>query len=201
MMIILLLTLLLQTSAAVLENEYVLVTKNAAPCASADTPGCEDRVVVALSEIELKESGKTKKMVRGDIAVFRKDESFTPPSNGDWVEIAFKPNHPPVKSPKELIPPQKNTILYDAERFFVFEEKLDPGDVRPRHSHSQRVVVVLNDTRLQQWPDGAPEVFKTQIPGTIKFNPPVIHVVKTIGEKPLRNIVIELKPDEEPATP
>ena len=142
MMIILLLILLLQTGATVLENAYVLVTKNGAPCASADTPGCEDRVVVALSEIELEASGRTKKMVRGDIAVFRKDESFTPPSNGDWVEVAFKPNHPPVKSPKELIPPQKNTILYDAERFFVFEEKLDPGDVRPRHSHSQRVVVV-----------------------------------------------------------
>ena len=56
------------------------------------------------------------------------------------------------------------------------------------------IVIVLNDTKLQQWPDGQPEVFRTEVADDIKFNQPVTHTVKTIGDKPLRNIVIELKP-------
>jgi hypothetical protein len=55
------------------------------------------------------------------------------------------------------------------------------------------VVVVINRTRLQQWPDGAPELFRDQVPDDVRFNPPVVHVVKTVGDQPLRNIVIELK--------
>ena len=55
------------------------------------------------------------------------------------------------------------------------------------------MVIVLNKTRLQQWPDGQPELFRDQIPDDVRFNPPVVHVVKTVGDKPLRNIVIEFK--------
>ena len=66
----------------------------------------------------------------------------------------------------------------------VFEEKLEPGDTRERQSHSQRVVIVINETRLQQWPEGSLEIFKDQVPDTIKFNEPVIHVVKNVGGKP-----------------
>ena len=60
--------------------------------------------------------------------------------------------------------------------------------------YSGNCLIVLNDTKLQQWPDGQPEVFRTEVPDEVKFNQPVTHVVKTIGDKPLRNIVIELKP-------
>jgi hypothetical protein len=61
--------------------------------------------------------------------------------------VAIKANHPPVESPSEIIPPEKNAMRYEGERFFIFEEKLNPGDTRPKHSHSQRVVVQLNRTR------------------------------------------------------
>jgi hypothetical protein len=57
------------------------------------------------------------------------------------------------------------------------------------------VVVVLNQTRLQQWPDGGTMVFRDQVPDNVHFNEPVIHVVKTVGDQPLRNIVIEFKPE------
>jgi hypothetical protein len=134
-------------------------------------------------------------MDRGEIAVFEAGRKYVPPSRGDYAEVAFKTDRPRVQSPPELIAPEKNSVLYDGERLFVFEEKLDPGDVRERHSHSQRVVIVLNETRLQQWPEGSSEIFKDQVPDTIKFNEPVIHVVKNVGAKPLRNIVIELKPE------
>ncbi|MGH9321707.1 MAG: hypothetical protein ACRD3V_17690 [Vicinamibacteria bacterium] len=186
--------LALALDATVLDNDYVRVVRGGAPCASAK-PGCGDRVLVALGPVYRREGGAVRKMTRGDIAVFEAGRIYAPPASGDYAEVNFKPSRPKVQSPKELIAPDKNSILYDGERFFVFEEKLEPEDVRERHSHSQRVVIVINETRLQQWPEGSPEIFKEQVPDTIKFNQPVIHVVKNVGDKPLRNIVIELKPE------
>jgi quercetin dioxygenase-like cupin family protein len=198
----LLLALALLATAAegnvVLDNPYARATRGAAPCASAATPGCRDRVVVALGPIELSQKGQARRMRRGDVAVFGPGESYRAPA-GDFVEVAFKPDHPPVEAPSMRIPPQGNRVLYDGERFFVFEEMLPPGETRPRHSHGQRVVVVLNETELRQWPDGRPETVRPQVPDDVHFNPPVVHVVKTVGARPLRNIVIELKPEADTA--
>jgi hypothetical protein len=170
-----------QGSGVVLENAHVRVTRNAAPCASGGAE-CAHRVVVTLG------SGPD----RGAVRVFNRGESYTPP-RGDFLEVAIKAGRPPIKSPSVVIPPDKNSILYDGHDFFVFNESLDPGDTRARHSHRERVVIVINRTRLQQWPDGAPELFRDQIPDDVRFNPPVVHVVKTVGDAPLRNIVIEFK--------
>ena len=199
---VLLLGAILALDAKVLDNDYVRVVRGGAPCAAAG-PGCGDRVLVALGPIELEQDGeygqvrKPRKLSRGEIAVFEAGRKYAPPSKADYAEVAFKTERPRVQSPEELIPPEKNAILYDGERLFVFEEKLEPGDTRERHSHSQRVVIVINETRLQQWPEGSPEIFKNQVPDTIKFNEPVIHVVKNVGGKPLRNIVIELKAEQD----
>ncbi len=182
--------LLFAATDTVLDNPYVHVTKNAAPCAKAGTPGCGDRVIVALGAVAF----HGKQMKRGDLEVFEAGKSYDAPTGHDYLEVTLKPDHPPVKSPPVMIAPEKNTVVYDGPHLFIFEEKLDPGETRARHSHRQRVVVVLNDTRLQQWPDGAPEVFKQQVPDDVHFNEPVVHIAKTVGEKPLRNIVIELKP-------
>ena len=187
--------LLQAASPVILENKYVKVSKNAAPCASAGKADCGDRVVVALGTVDLVMPRGARKMTRGDIVVFQAQDSYTAPTGGDYLEVVFKPFHPPVKSPAVLIPPENNSLLYDGDRFFVFEERLPPGETRARHSHSQRVVVVLNETRLEQWPEGQPAVFRNQVPDDVHFNEPVIHVVKTVGEKPLRNIVIEFKPE------
>lgn len=187
---------LLQASAPALENDYVRVMRDAAPCASASVTGCGDRVIVALGEIELRFGKSHRKMTRGDIAVFKPGESYDPPT-GSYFEVNIKPYHPPVQSPREIIPPEKNAIRYDGKRFFVFEERLAVGDTRPRHSHSQRVVMQLNRTRLQQWPDGQPEIFVDIVPDRAAFNPPVIHTAKNIGDAPLRGIVIEFKPERE----
>ena len=186
---------LLQSQTAALENEYVRVTRDAAPCASAAAAGCNDRVIVALGEIELRFRDSRRKMNRGDIAVFNAGESYEPPTGGPFFEVAFKPNHPPVLSPREIIPPEKNAIRYDGKRFLIFEERLGVGDTRARHSHSQRVVMQLNRTRLQQWPEGASEVFVETVPDRPTFNPPVIHTVKNVGDAALRGIVIEFKPE------
>jgi hypothetical protein len=197
-MLLLLLALLPSAALAnepVLDNEYVRVTRDAAPCASASAPGCGDRVIVALGAIEMRSGGSLRKMTRGEIAVFNPGESYEPPVGGAFFEVTIKPNHPPIQSPRELIPPEKNAMIYEGERFFIFEEKLAPGDTRPRHSHSQRVVMQLNRTRLQQWPDGEAPIFVDVVPDRATFSPPVIHVVKNVGEAPLRGVVIELRPE------
>jgi hypothetical protein len=170
------------------------VTRNAAPCASASPSLCGARVLVALGPVEIVEDFHARRMQRGDVAVFRWFESYTPPATGDFFEVSIKQDHPPVDAPADRIPAEKNALLFDGETFFVFEERLDPGETRARHSHSQRVVIVLNDTKLQQWPDGQPEAFRTEVANDVRFNAAVTHAVKTIGDAPLRNIVIELKP-------
>ena len=194
-MTFLLAVLLLQTPTVALENEYVRVTRDGAPCASAATTGCGDRVIVALGEIELKFRASHRHMTRGDVAVFKAGESYDPPIGGSFFEVAIKINRPPVESPREIISPEKNAIRYDGQRFFIFEERLAAGDTRARHSHSQRVVIQLNRTRLQQWPEGQAEVFVDTVPDRPTFNPPVIHTVKNVGESALRGIVIEFKPE------
>ena len=192
--LILLAGLILGAADTTIDNDYVRVTRDGAPCATASPSTCGERVLVALGPIQFEQYGRPRQLERGQIAVFRWNESYTAPMTGRFVEVSIKPERPRVQTPPVRIPPEKNELLYDGEAFFVFEERLPPGETRARHSHSQRVVIVLNDTKLQQWPDGQPEVFRTEVPDEVKFNQPVTHVVKTIGDKPLRNIVIELKP-------
>jgi hypothetical protein len=177
-----------------LDNDYVQVSRNAAPCAPS-APECGDRVIVALGDTELASGDWRRRMTRGDIAVFAPGESYAVADGGEFFEIAIKPKHPLVQSPDEIINPDKNALRYDGERFFVFEEKLAPGDTRARHSHSQRVVIQLNPTRLQQWLDEGPPFFVETVPDRANFSPPVIHVVKNVGNAPLRGIVIEFKPE------
>jgi hypothetical protein len=192
---VLLIAFLVQAETPALENAYVRVMRNASVCASAQTPGCAtDRVIVALSQLDVNSINGTRRLERGDIVVFGPKESYVPPVGGAYFEVVLKPDRPRVLSPKELIPPEKNAIIHDGATFFVFEERLQPGDTRPRHSHSQRVVIQLNATRLQQWPEGEPEVLRDMRVDQAAFNEPVIHVVKNVGDKPLRGIVIEFKP-------
>jgi hypothetical protein len=190
-MMIIALALLLQAQEVALENEYVRVTRNGAPCAVASAT-CQHRVIVALGDVALRVGSATRKLVRGDIAVFKPGESYETPT-GTYFEVVLKPGHPPLPEPAEQIPPAKNVVRHDSDVFFIFEERLAVGETRERHSHRPRVVIQMNATRLQQWPDGAPEVLRDIVPDQAGFNPPVIHKVKNVGELPLRGIVIELK--------
>jgi hypothetical protein len=189
-----LILMLMQAPTVALENDYVRVTRNAAPCASVSAPGCAgNRVVVALGDLELRSGGSLRKLARGDVAVFTARQSYEAPRGGPYFEVVIKPNHPPVKVAAEIIPPAKNSILYDGKEFFIFEERLPVGDTRARHSHNQRVVIQLNRTRLQQWPEGLLEVVRDIEPDLAGFNQPVIHTVKNVGDLPLRGVVIEFK--------
>ncbi|HET7201009.1 MAG TPA: hypothetical protein VFI80_09400 [Burkholderiales bacterium] len=180
--------------ATALENDYVRVSRNEAPCAQAGTPGCAERAIVAMGEIDLRFGKVRRAMQRGEVAVFNADESYRPPESGAYYEVAIKPNHPPVKSPAEIIPPAKNTIVYEGERFFVYEERLAPGDTRARHSHSQRIEIRVNQgPLLRQIIEGrdAPQ----EPPPVVNFREPVIHTVTNVGDMALWNFILEFKPE------
>jgi hypothetical protein len=184
---------LLQAPTPVLDNDYVRVTRDAAPCASANA-NCGDRIIVALSAFEIHARGSILKMDRGGIAGFKPGESYIVPRGvGRYFEVVIKGRTPPVATADTIIPAEGNRVLFDDERFFVFEEHLAVGETRPRHSHNQRVVIQLNRTKLQQQPDGQPELTRDIEPDGAAFNAPVVHVVKNVGDLPLHGIVIEFK--------
>jgi hypothetical protein len=183
--------LLLQASQPVLDNEFLQVFKNSAPCAAAG-PGCGERILVALGAIEL----EGKKMVRGDLKVFQAGERYTPPTGGDFVEVTIKPGHPQPKAPSVSILSDKYKVLYESEHLLVAEEFFQPGDKSIRHSHNQRLSITLNATRNQGWTDGQlePSPPRDLVPDTISFGGPTVHTVKNLGPNPIRNLMIELKP-------
>jgi hypothetical protein len=172
-----------------LENEFVRVSRNLAPCAAA-APSCGDRVLIALGSIEM--SGQ--KMERGDIKVFKTGERYAPPRSGDYLEVVIKPGHPKAAAPSAGTPPApENKILYDGKEFTIFEEKMQPGELSSRHSHNQRLAIFLNRTQVQQWTDGKSET-RELVPDLVTFRPAVVHVSKDVGSVPIRNILIEFKP-------
>ncbi|MGH7635820.1 MAG: hypothetical protein ACRENC_18985 [Gemmatimonadaceae bacterium] len=191
-----LLLMLLQATPALVDNAYVRAVRNAAPCASAQA-ACGRRVLVALGPLTLAQTGHpARTLSRGDIAVFAPAESYD--VHGDaFVEVVIKATHPAATRPPSYVHAEKNRRLYDSNDLFIFEEQLAPGDTRPRHGHAERLVIVVNDTRLQQWQDDGQEVFKNQVPDNVHFNQPVAHKVVNVGRQPLRNIVIEFKPPSE----
>ena len=173
-----------------LENEYVRVSRDRAPFAAA---GNGDRVVVAMSPLSFVAGDARQNLKRGEFVVFGPGDFYELPAGASFFEVAIKPGHPPVKTPSELIPPSKNMMLYECERFFIYEERLDPGDIRPRHSHCQRVEIrLINGPMLDQWFDPPRPPLQ---PGIVNWREPVVHTVRNVGDMPLRNLIIEFKPE------
>lgn len=183
------------TDSIALDNDYVRVMKNATVKSGSDATLFEKRILVALTPLDCKSIAGIKTLKRGEIIVLKSDESYSI-QKGDYFEIAFKQIHPEPKGPEKWLEPLKNKIIYDDELFRVFEERLAPGDTRELHSHSQRIVVRLNKVQLTDprfKPNGAPGE-GIQIPNTVKFAEPMVHVVKNLSaDTPLFNIIIEFK--------
>ena len=178
----------IQTSP-LLENDFVRVFKDSAPCATA-AASCGERVVVALGSVEL----NGQKMERGDVKVFKAGERYSPPKSGDFLEVAIKPAHPKVMPPGAgMPPPPGNKVLYDGKDFTVFEEKMQPGEYAAPHSHNQRLAIFLNDTMVQQWTNGKEET-RELVPDFVTWRPAVVHASKDVGKIPISNLLIEFKP-------
>src|SRR5437667_5479060 len=104
---IFLLALILQAPPAKpLDNEYVRVTPNETPGAAASPSTCGERVLVALGPIHFEQYGQPRRLDRGQIAVFRWNESYTAPMTGNFVEVSIKQDRPKAQTPAILIPPE-----------------------------------------------------------------------------------------------
>ena len=181
-----------QTDSVALENEFVKVMRHSSVGFTDTKFGT--RVIVALTDTKIKSKKTNKILKRGEVAVFKKNEKYKI-TTGDFFEVVFKLNHPAPKGPTEWIEPQKNTIVYEDTEFRIFEERLEGGDTRELHSHAQRVVVRLNEVQLTDprfKPNGSPGG-GIQVPNTVRFAEPMIHVVKNLSKIPLFNIIIEFK--------
>lgn len=180
-----------------LENEFVRVTRDDAPCAEG-APSCGDRVVVALGDLTLGDS----KMHRGEVKVFKSGQHYTPPSDGEFLEVAIKPNHPKVAAlAPGMPPPPGNEVLYDSKDFTVFSERMTPGEISSVHSHNLRVAIFLNRTQVEQWDNvTAPPTTKGNVrelvPDTVMWRPAVVHVSKDVGTVPISNLLIEFNPSK-----
>ncbi len=176
-------------ASPLLENDFVQVFRNSAPCATA-APSCGERVFVALGSVE----ANGVKMERGDIKVFKTGERYSAPNVGDYLEVSIKPTHPKVVAPSVGTPaPPANKVLFDGKDFTVFEEKMEPGEKSAAHSHNPRVAIFLNRTEVQQWTDGKSET-RELVPDVVTFRPAVVHASKDVGTIPLQHILIEFKP-------
>jgi hypothetical protein len=183
-----------RADSVALDNAYVKVWRGTAACGAANTPGFGTRVIVALTRATLQTSRGALALDRGQVAVFRADESYGVPT-GDYFEVAFRTSHPDVKGPDEWVEPTKNTMVYEDDHLRVFEERLAGGDQRPVHSHAQRVVVRLNEVQLtdpRNNPNPRPGT-GIQVPNTVRFAEPIVHAVKNVSAGELFNIVLELK--------
>ena len=177
-----------------IDNEYIRVMRNSALLGSAGSAEFGTRVIVALEKLKIKSSKGVRVLKRGEFEVFLSDESYKAPK-GEYFEVAFRLNHPPLILMEEYLEPVKNTIVYEDNQFRIFEEKLAPWDTRPLHSHAQRAVVKLNPAYLtdpRYRPAGTTKG-SLQTPNTIKYAEPITHVVQNISDVPLFNLVIEFK--------
>jgi hypothetical protein len=181
--------------AIVLDNDYVVVSRNMAPCATTTPDKCEDRVVLAMDELTLASGGKKRVMKRAEIAVFGAGQSYEVAVGSPFFEIAVKPKHPPIRAPAERIPAPANLAVHQGKTFFIYEEILPVGQTRPRHSQAQRVEIRLNNgpmLRQQVWRDG--KMVEVE-PVIVNWREPVIHAVHNVGDAPLRNFILEFIPE------
>lgn len=179
----------------VLENAFVRVMQNGSVKKAADAEIFGKRIIVALSPLRYTNKQVARTIQRGEIMVLLPEECPVI-KKGNYFEVAFKKIHPEPKGPERWLEPLKNKIVYEDDLFRVFEERLAAGDTRELHSHSQRVVVRLNKVQLTDPrfnPTGVPGE-GIQVPNTVKFAEPVVHVVKNLStDIPLFNIIIEFK--------
>jgi len=173
------------------ENDYFRISKN---IVSENSEKLGTRVIVGLSNVIIKSPGNNKKIARGEIAVYKSNETYSI-TGGEFFEVVVKKVHPELTTPEKWIEPLDNKIVYEDKQFRVFEERLMPGETRPLHTHAQRTTVRLDNAQLTD-----PRFELNKLPGTglqvantAKFAETVTHVVKNIGTVSLDNVVIEFK--------
>ena len=114
------------SDSTALENEYFLVMRNSARYAEANTPDFGLRVIVAIEKLSVKSSKGKIKLNCGNVAVLLPQELYSLPK-GEYFEVVFLQIHPPLQKLEKWIEPQTNIVVYENDKFRIFEERLAPG--------------------------------------------------------------------------
>lgn len=106
----------------------------------------------------------------------------------------------------QTISPDVGTrLLFENDRVRVWDLRLEPGESTGLHRHeTDFLYVVIGDGELQSaFPDGTTDPPRQMQDGDVRFREvdgESIHAAVNTGDKPWRNIVVELKdsPAEKP---
>lgn len=99
----------------------------------------------------------------------------------------------------ETISPDVGTrLLFENDRVRVWDLRLEPGESTGLHRHeTDFLYVVIGDGELQTvFPDGTSDPPRLMQDGEVRFrevNGESVHAALNTGDKPWRNIVVELK--------
>lgn len=91
-----------------------------------------------------------------------------------------------------VVPDMKVLLNNDCVR--VQRHDVDVGGAIPMHSHPAYVVYTLNDFKAEiTLPDGTKRISQRKA-GEAYWNPPISHSVKNLGNTPIHNLIVEIKP-------
>src|SRR5215207_10605568 len=91
-----------------------------------------------------------------------------------------------------VVPDMKVLLNNDCVR--VQRHDVGVGGTIPMHSHPAYVVYTLNDFKAEiTLSDGTQRISQRKA-GEAYWNPPISHSVKNIGNTPIHNLIVEIKP-------
>ena len=91
-----------------------------------------------------------------------------------------------------VVPDMKVLLNNDCVR--VQRHDVGVGGSIPMHSHPAYVVYTLSDFRAEiTLPDGTKRISERKA-GEAYWNPPISHSVKNLGNTPIHNLIVEIKP-------
>jgi beta-alanine degradation protein BauB len=91
-----------------------------------------------------------------------------------------------------VVPDMKVLLNNDCVR--VQRHDVEVGGTIPMHSHPAYVVYTLNDFKAEiTLPYGTKRISERKA-GEAYWNPPISHSVKNLGNTPIQNLIVEIKP-------
>ncbi|HET9398637.1 MAG TPA: hypothetical protein VFO45_07455 [Sphingomicrobium sp.] len=91
-----------------------------------------------------------------------------------------------------VVPDMRVLLNNDCVR--VQRHDVEVGGTVPMHSHPAYVVYTLNDFKAEiTLADGTQRISERKA-GEAYWNPPISHSVKNLGNTPIHNIIVEIKP-------
>ena len=108
------------------------------------------------------------------------------------VAMAFVAGWAVAQDRKNVDPSMR--VLLENDRVRVQEHYVKPGEKIAMHAHPDKVIYGLNDWKVRETlPDGTSRVVEGKA-GAARWGKASQHAIENIGTTEVRNIVVELKP-------